>query len=349
MGMLLSDFDFDLPSGLIAQYPLPQRSGSRLLCLDRLTGAYGHRQFIDLPELLSPSDLLIFNDTRVIPARWFGIKSSGGRVEVLLERILSTDKALVQIRASKSPKIGSELNMDGNIRLTLTERHQHLFTVCCDPSVSILKSLQQHGHIPLPPYLGRAEEPLDQTRYQTIYARQEGAVAAPTAGLHFDHAMLKKIQSMGVTTAFVTLHIGAGTFQPVRTLDIHQHTMHAEYFELSADTCALISQTKAKGGRIIAVGTTTVRALETASQTGKTQPYQGDTRLFIYPGYTFQCVDAMITNFHLPKSTLLMMIAAFGGYEAVMRCYQAAIAEKYRFFSYGDAMWIGAGYNKIFQ
>jgi S-adenosylmethionine:tRNA ribosyltransferase-isomerase len=336
----LTDFDFELPQTHIARYPLPQRSASRLLCLDKRSGECSHRYFTDLPQLLSPLDLLVFNNTRVIPARWFGRKESGGRIELLIERILAPHQALVHIRSSKSPKAGSYLCLEQDVRVKVVGRQADLFEIICEDERTVLELLQLYGHIPLPSYMGRMDEISDKSRYQTVFATEDGAVAAPTAGLHFDEKLLATIQAKGVQTAFVTLHVGAGTFQPVREEIISNHPMHTEYLQVSAAVCERINATKAQGGRVIAVGTTTVRALETAAQSGQIIPYTGETRIFIYPGYNFLCVDAMITNFHLPKSSLLMLVTAFGGYEAVMQSYHTAINEEYRFYSYGDAMWI---------
>ena len=337
----LADYDFVLPPELIAHYPLPERTASRLLCVNRHTGELGHRQFHDVPDLLSAADLLVFNDTRVIPARWFGRKASGGQVEVLIERILDPHRALAHVKASKSPKIGSYLLLEGEVIIKILDRNEDLFVLACEDERQLLELLALYGHIPLPPYIERRDEVMDKARYQTVYARYDGAVAAPTAGLHFDEALLQRVKEQGVQTAFVTLHVGAGTFQPVRTELITQHQIHAEYLQVSAEVCEQIKQTKARGGRVIAVGTTTMRALETAARQGEIEPYQGETRLFIYPGFIFNCVDAMITNFHLPKSSLLMLVSAFAEYELMMQAYQTAIAANYRFFSYGDAMWIG--------
>ncbi len=339
--MNLLDFDYQLPDNLIARYPLTERSASRLLCLNKANGTVTHRRFLDIVELLTPVDLLVLNNTQVIPARWYGEKSSGGRIEVLIERVLDEHNALAHVRSSKSPKPGSQLLLAGGITAHVIQRQDELFVLHFSDSRPLLTLLELYGHIPLPPYLERGDEILDQDRYQTVYALHKGAVAAPTAGLHFDEAILQRIQQLGVETAFVTLHVGAGTFQPVRETLITHHKMHAEYVEVSAQVCEQIKAAKARGGKVVAVGTTSVRALETAAQVGIVSPYRGDTRLFIYPGYTFRCVDAMITNFHLPKSSLLMLVCAFAGYSQVMSSYREAIAQNYRFYSYGDAMWIG--------
>lgn len=331
--MKVSDFDFALPPELIAQYPKAQRNASRLLYLNKTSGAITHKNFIDLPELLAPNDLLVFNDTKVIPARLFGNKATGGKVEILIERILDINLALAHVKASKTPKVGAEILVN-NFKATVIERQNDLFKLKF--SEEIVAILEQVGHMPLPPYITRADELSDKERYQTVYAKHKGAVAAPTAGLHFDKEILGKIKNK----AFITLHVGAGTFQTVRVENVTEHKMHAEYIEVSEAVCEQIKQAKANGGRIIAVGTTCVRSLETAAKTGAIKPFKGETDIFIYPGYKFNCIDGILTNFHLPKSTLLMLVCAFAGFDRVMRAYQAAIQEHYRFFSYGDAMLI---------
>jgi S-adenosylmethionine:tRNA ribosyltransferase-isomerase len=343
--MKRSDFTYDLPEELIAQEPLPQRSASRLLQLDGATGKVTHRQFTDLPDLLDAGDLLVFNDTRVLPARLFGIKDSGGRVEILIERMTGEATALVHIRASKSPKPGTRISMAADARapaddaqLTVEGREGGLYRVRADEALG--PTLARIGHMPLPPYIERADSAADRERYQTVYAAREGAVAAPTAGLHFDEALLARLDSLGIERGFVTLHVGAGTFQPVRVDDIREHAMHAEYLEVSEALCDQVEATRQRGGRVVAVGTTAVRSLETAAADGTLKPYIGDTQLFIYPGYRFHCVDALITNFHLPESTLLMLISAFAGRDEVLAAYREAVAERYRFFSYGDAMFV---------
>lgn len=338
--MNIAEFDFALPKEQIAQYPLADRTASRLLCLDKVTGRISHRRFQQLPELLTPNDLLVFNDTRVIPARWFGRKMSGGRIEVLVERLLDQHRFIAHIRASKSPKPGSALLLEQDIPVTVTQRQDDLYELTCQDPRPVTALLENYGHMPLPPYLERSDEVSDQTRYQTVYAQQPGAVAAPTAGLHFDEQLLASLRQQ-VNMAFITLHIGAGTFQPIRVATVAEHRMHKEILHVSAEVCRKVQVTKARGGRVIAVGTTCVRALETAAADGDIKPYHGDTQLFIYPGYEFRCVDALITNFHLPKSTLIMLVSALGGYSQVMAAYQQAIAHQYRFYSYGDAMWIG--------
>lgn len=339
--MNLDDFFYDLPPAQIAQHPSAERTASRLLTLDGETGAWRDRQFLDLPELLAPGDCLVFNDTRVIPARLFGRKDSGGQVEVMVERLLDARRAKVQIRASKPPRAGSQILFGGQPGLEVLGRDADgFYDVGSAGAGSLSDLLQRVGHMPLPPYITRADERADAERYQTVYARSPGAVAAPTAGLHFDTAMLERLRAMGIAQTFVTLHVGAGTFQPVRSARIEDHRMHAEYLEVSADTCATIARTQAAGGRVVAVGTTSVRALESAAVGGALAPYGGDTRLFITPGAPFRVVDALVTNFHMPCSTLLMLVSAFAGHTAVMNAYRHAVAAGYRFFSYGDAMWL---------
>ena len=335
------DFAYDLPPELIAQQPPAQRGASRLLTLDGVSGELHDRRFAELPELLRPGDLLVFNDTRVIPARLFGHKASGGRIEMLLERLLDERRALVHLNASKSPKPGGVLQFDAGFVATVLGRHGDLFEIRLDSGdLPWPALLERHGQTPLPPYIRREPTPEDRERYQTIYARQPGAVAAPTAGLHFDQMLLGRLAAMGVAQAFITLHVGTGTFQPVRVERIAEHTMHSEWIEVSAEVCAQVAAARACGGRVIAVGTTATRALETAAQNGEIQSWRGETRLFIYPGYRFRCVDALITNFHLPESTLLMLVAAFAGRAATLNAYRHAVEQRYRFFSYGDAMFI---------
>ncbi len=337
--MRRSDFHFDLPAELIAQQPLPERGASRLLTLDGPTGAVADRQFADLPDLLAPGDLLVFNDTRVLPARLYAQKETGGRVEILIERVLEPGRALAHMRASRSPRPGSALQLAGGERLQVLGREEGLFQLRSD-GVDFHLLMRRHGHMPLPPYIARDDDAADRERYQTIYGRREGAVAAPTAGLHFDQAMLDRIGALGFETGRVTLHVGAGTFQPVREDDLDKHLMHAEWLEVDEQICAQVADTRARGGRVVAVGTTTVRSLETAAAEDELRPFRGDSRLFIRPGYRFRVVDALLTNFHLPESTLLMLICAFSGYDAAMAAYRHAVAERYRFFSYGDAMFL---------
>lgn len=339
--MKLSDFHFDLPDSLIAHYPMPNRTDSRLLCLDRRSGAVAHRQFPDLLSQLRPEDLMVFNNTRVIPARLFGTKVTGGQIEVLLERVTGDREAVAQIRASKSPKPGSILLFEAEgirFEAEVTGREEGFFMLRF--SAPVMTIAEKAGHMPLPPYIQREDEVADRERYQTVYGAKQGAVAAPTAGLHFDEALLDAIRHKGVETAMVTLHVGAGTFQPVRTDTIEEHTMHAEFLEVSEGVCDQVRECRQRGGRVIAVGTTSVRCLETAAASVEIRPYCGDTRIFIYPGYQFNAVDALVTNFHLPESTLIMLVSAFAGRENVLAAYREAVAEKYRFFSYGDAMFI---------
>ncbi len=339
--MRRSDFFYDLPDELIAQHPAGQRGDSRMLCLEGDTGELADRNFSDLPNLLQPGDLLVFNNTQVMPARMYGHKATGGKVEILLERILEPRRAMAHIRASKSPRPGGQIIIGDESRVEVVGRSDALFELVC-PEMDFIDLMHKEGHMPLPPYISREDEALDQERYQTVYAKRLGAVAAPTAGLHFDQAMLERLKAMGVESAWVTLHVGAGTFQPVRVDRLEDHLMHSEYVEVDETVCARVEATRKRGGRVVAIGTTSVRSLESAAAaTGELAPFQGDTRLFITPGYTFRCVDALVTNFHLPESTLLMLISAFAGYESVMAAYQHAVAERYRFFSYGDAMFLG--------
>lgn len=335
-------FNYSLPDELIARYPTDQRSASRLLHLGRHNAEIAHRQFTDIIDLLEPNDLLIFNDTRVIPARLYGEKATGGKVEVLIERITGGSRGIAQIRASKAPQPDSEIKLAEGLALRVIDKVDDMYLIQSIGDMSLSMILQAVGHMPLPPYIDRSDEELDQERYQTIYAKREGAVAAPTAGLHFDQQLLEKISSKGINSAFVTLHVGAATFQPVRVDEIAEHKMHAEYVEISAEVCNKVRETKSRGGRVIAVGTTSVRCLETASGSqGWIEPYYGDTEIFIYPGYEFKTVDAMLTNFHLPESTLIMLVSAFAGMKNTMAAYDAAIEQNYRFYSYGDAMFIG--------
>ncbi|WP_250459993.1 tRNA preQ1(34) S-adenosylmethionine ribosyltransferase-isomerase QueA [Microbulbifer litoralis] len=337
--MRRQDFHFDLPDELIARAPAQERRGSRLLCLDGPSGDVDHRHFAELADLVAPGDLLVFNDTRVIPARLFGRKASGGKLEILIERVLDERRALAHIRASKSPKPGSEILLEDNTGLRMLARHEALFELEF-PQEGALPVLERLGHMPLPPYIDRPDEESDKERYQTVYSREAGAVAAPTAGLHFDDEMLDALRSKGGETAFVTLHVGAGTFQPVRVDDIFEHRMHSEVMQVPESVCRAVADCRARGGRVIAVGTTSVRALESAAASGELKPTTGETDIFIYPGYRFRVIDRLITNFHLPESTLLMLVSAFAGYEQTMNAYREAVQEKYRFFSYGDAMLI---------
>ena len=336
--MRRSDFHYDLPDDLIARHPAPRRSDSRLLQLVGGTGAMADRRFVDLPGLLRAGDLLVFNDTRVIPARLRGRKESGGRVEILLERVIGGERALVQLRSSKSPSIGSRVLLPDGLEARVTGREGDFWVLDFGAEPAAL--FERHGEMPLPPYLHRPVEDTDRERYQTVYARAPGAVAAPTAGLHFDQPLLEACGRAGVSRSYVTLHVGAGTFQPVRVDDLAGHRMHAEFAEVPAATCEAVAACRARGGRVLAVGTTAVRALESAAAGGTLAPYAGDTRLFITPGYRFRVVDALLTNFHLPESTLLMLVCAFAGRGPVLAAYAHAVAERYRFFSYGDAMFV---------
>ena len=339
--MKKSDFNYLLPEALIAQKPLAERDASRLLCMDRHTGRISDRLFTDFIDLINQRDVLIFNDTKVIPARLFGNKQSGGKVEILIERILDGHHAIAHVRSSKSAKAGTLIELDKGYCCEVLGRADDLFQLEFKGDLNVLSILEQIGHIPLPPYITREDDQSDLTRYQTVFAREAGAVAAPTAGLHFDQAMMDKLKAKGVQRAFVTLHVGSGTFQPVRVEDLSEHLMHKEYFVVLPETVAAVQQARARGGRVIAIGTTAVRALESASKSGQLETGFGDTDLFITPGYQFKSVDAMLTNFHLPESTLLMLVSAFAGYEPIMNAYSHAIDESYRFFSYGDAMFLG--------
>jgi S-adenosylmethionine:tRNA ribosyltransferase-isomerase len=336
--MRVADFSFELPDSLIARHPLAERHGSRLLVLDGPSGALDHRQFIDLPGYLRPGDLMVFNNTRVSPARVFGQKASGGKLEILVERVLDTHSVLAHVRSSKSPKPGSAILIDGGGEAEMVARHDALFELRFNEEV--LPLLDRVGHMPLPPYIDRPDEGADRERYQTVYAERSGAVAAPTAGLHFDEQILEQIKAKGVETAFVTLHVGAGTFQPVRVEKLEDHHMHKEWLEVSQDVVDAVKACKARGGRVIAVGTTSVRSLESAARSGELKPFSGDTDIFIFPGRPFHVVDALVTNFHLPESTLLMLVSAFAGYRETIAAYKAAVDNAYRFFSYGDAMFI---------
>lgn len=334
--MRVADFDFDLPPELIAQFPPELRGASRLL---HVAGAnLADRRFADLPTLLAPGDLLVLNDTRVIKARLFGVKDTGGRVELLVERVTTETEALAFIRASKTPKPGTRIDLADGAWLTVREKQADLYR--CDFSAPVLAVLDAQGALPLPPYIERAAGADDDARYQTVYAREPGAVAAPTAGLHFDDTMLATLASLGIQTARVTLHVGAGTFQPVRVENVADHTMHSERYTIPEATAAAVAATRAAGGRVVAVGTTSLRALEAASQSGALAAGSGETDIFITPGYRFKTVDALLTNFHLPRSTLLMLVSAFAGFDSIRAAYAHAIRERYRFFSYGDAMFL---------
>ncbi|MBA1260907.1 tRNA preQ1(34) S-adenosylmethionine ribosyltransferase-isomerase QueA [Pseudomonas oryzihabitans] len=336
--MHVADFHFDLPESLIARHPLAERRGSRLLVLDGPSGELSHRHFADLLGYLRPGDLMVFNDTRVIPARLFGQKASGGKLEILVERVLDEERVLAHVRSSKSPKPGGRILIDGGAEAEMVARHEALFELkFAEP---VLPLLERVGHMPLPPYIDRPDEAEDRERYQTVYARNAGAVAAPTAGLHFDEPLLDAIRAKGVATAFVTLHVGAGTFQPVRVERIEDHHMHREWLQVDQAVVDAVAACRARGGRVIAVGTTSVRSLESAARDGELKAFAGETDIFLYPGRPFHVVDALVTNFHLPESTLLMLVSAFAGYRETMAAYATAVAEGYRFFSYGDAMFI---------
>ena len=342
--MKRQDFFYSLPDELIARYPSPERSGSRLLHLDRGTGQLAHRQFRHLPSLLRAGDLLVFNNTRVIPARLLGHKPSGGKVEVLVERLLNDRECLAHVRASKPLKPGTRVQLAEGATLELlgrgaaSGRAQELFHLRLAGANALLPLLEQQGHMPLPPYIDRADEVADRERYQTVYGKVSGAVAAPTAGLHFDEALLAQLKKSDIEFGEVTLHVGAGTFQPVRVENLDEHQMHSEWYGVSEALCQQVRDTKARGGRVVAVGTTSVRCLESAARSGSLQASEGETDIFIRPGYSFRVVEGLVTNFHLPESTLLMLVSAFAGKENIFRAYEEAIKERYRFFSYGDAM-----------
>lgn len=337
--MRKSDFHYDLPPERIAQHPLARRSESRLLCLTE-SSAYGNCHFSDLPGLLRAGDVLVFNDTRVVPARLRGAKVTGGRAEVLIERLLEDNRALAQVRVSKPPKPDQTLEFDGGLRARVVRRAGEFYELAFATEKPLLEALEQVGHVPLPPYIDRADSGIDRERYQTVYARVPGAVAAPTAGLHFDAALLERLRGLGVISAFVTLHVGAGTFQPLRGDEVEAQRLHAERIDVSEATCETVNRARAEGRRVIAVGTTVVRTLETAARDGRLHVYNGETDIFIYPGYRFQVVDALITNFHLPQSSLLMLVCAFAGIERVLAAYRYAVEQRYRFYSYGDAMFL---------
>ena len=343
MSLTLADFDYTLPPELIAQAPLAERSASRLLVLEPQEGAAPRLTdavFSALAERVNPGDLLVFNDTRVIHARLHGVKDSGGQVEVLIERPIGPHEALAQVRASKSPKTGSRLRLADAFEVEVLGRVGEFFHLRFPPDEDLLALLERHGKLPLPPYIQRAAGEADESRYQTVYARAPGSVAAPTAGLHFDDALLARIAARGAKCAWLTLHVGAGTFQPVRVDDLGEHRMHRERYVIPQETVDAIAATRAAGGRVIAIGTTSMRALEAAAQEGPLEAGSGETEIFILPGFRFQVVDALITNFHLPKSTLLMLVSAFAGMDAIRNAYTHAIAQRYRFFSYGDAMFL---------
>jgi S-adenosylmethionine:tRNA ribosyltransferase-isomerase len=333
--MKTQDFYFNLPPELIAQYPLKNRSESRLLAYQRQTNNCQHHLFKDLVDLLEEGDLLVMNDTKVIPARLYGYKSTGGKVELLIERVISANEVLAHIKASKAPKPGTMIELDENWSIEVTGRDEGIFF--CKVHGDVDEMLHQIGHIPLPPYITRSDELSDLTRYQTVYAQHNGSVAAPTAGLHFDESLLSRLQEKGIQIGYVTLHVGAGTFQPVRCEDIKDHKMHTERFKISEAVCTMVKKTKLAGKKVIAVGTTALRSLESAAQNGELAPGQDETNIYITPGYSFKICDGLITNFHLPESTLLMLVSAFIGHSSAMELYRLAIQERYRFFSYGDA------------
>ena len=338
MPLTLQDFDYSLPPNLIAQSPAPERAASRLL---RLSGAnLSDQRFADLPQFLPSGDVLVFNDTRVIKARFYGVKASGGKIEALVERVTGTHEALVQIRASHAPRPGTRLSFGVAIEAEVLERRGDLYLLRFGGGAGVHELIERHGHLPLPPYITHADSEEDAARYQTVYARRPGAVAAPTAGLHFDEPMLARLRDLGVQLAWLTLHVGAGTFQPVRVSTLAEHKMHSEYYDIPPDTVQAIAGARAAGRAVIAVGTTSLRALESAARAGALRSGAGETDLFITPGYRFRVVDRLLTNFHLPKSTLLMLVAAFAGMEPMRAAYSHAIAQRYRFFSYGDAMLI---------
>jgi len=343
MTQSIDEFSYELPEELIARFPAQRRSDSRLLALELTGGEISHGIFRDLPAFLRPEDLLVFNDTRVIPARLFGRKGTGGSVEVLIERVLADNRLLVQMRASKTPRPGSVIELrsdqeDESVRARVVGRQEEFMVLEIEAGVDPMQLLERIGHMPLPPYIKREDEALDQERYQTVYASNAGAVAAPTAGLHFDEQLLDEISALGVSSRFLTLHVGAGTFQPVRVDNIEEHKMHKELAVVSKEVVTAVEDCRRRGGRVIAVGTTSVRSLETAAASGQLQAFAGETDIFIYPGFEFKVVDAMITNFHLPRSTLLMLVSAFAGKKMLLDAYASAIAHRYRFFSYGDAM-----------
>lgn len=340
--MKTSDFSFDLPDELIARFPTPERSASRLLCMDGQTGELDHKIFRDVESLLNPGDLLVFNNTRVIPARVYGQKASGGKLEALIERVLDQHHVLAHLKSSRAPKPGQQIVLAG-ADVEVLGRQGALFELRFLDDRPVLDILEAEGHMPLPPYMTREDEQEDKERYQTVYAEKDGAVAAPTAGLHFDDPLMERLKQKGIEFGFVTLHVGAGTFQPVKVDNVDEHEMHAEYVEVDEALCEQVRAARARGNKVIAVGTTSVRSLESASADGEIAPFYNDTRIFIYPGYRFRSVDALITNFHLPESTLIMLVSAFAGKTHTLNAYQTAIEQQYRFYSYGDSMFISRG------
>lgn len=349
--MKKSDFDFELPHELIAQVPLPERSASRMLVLDVAAQSRQDRMFRELPEILRPGDLLVFNDTRVLPARLYGRKESGGAVEILIERVTGAHEATVQLGVSKKPKEGGRIELADGSHAVVLGRDESFFRLRFEAPEPLEKLLLKLGEMPLPPYIERQADASDMERYQTVFAREPGAVAAPTAGLHFDEAILAQLRERGVDFGYVTLHVGAGTFQPVRADDLENHHMHKEWLNVGAHLIGQIRRTRANGGRVIAVGTTVVRALESASKDGVLHPFSGETQIFIFPGYKFSSIDGLLTNFHLPQSTLVMLVSALAGREFILDSYRHAVEQRYRFFSYGDAMLIlphGMGSESLF-
>lgn len=336
--MQVADFAFNLPDKLIARYPTEERSASRLMRLHGETGEVEHGYFADILGFLQPEDLLVLNNTKVIPARLYGAKESGGKIEILVERMLDDKRLLAHVRASRSPKPGARLLLEGEVWATMMSRQDSLFELQLEGSETVLDVLQRLGHMPLPPYIDRPDETADRERYQTVFGEKHGAVAAPTAGLHFDEALLDAIRTKGVRIVTITLHVGAGTFLPVKVDNIEDHHMHGEIVEVTEEVATAVKHTRANGGRVVAIGTTSVRALEAASAEGDIAAYAGETHIFIYPGYKFKSVDALLTNFHLSESTLLMLVSAFAGRDHVLAAYNEAVAQEYRFFSYGDAM-----------
>lgn len=335
-----ADFDYDLPPERIAKHPLPDRGASRLLVVDRAAGTLSDRGVRDLPDLLASGDLLVLNDTRVIPARIFGRKPTGGKVEVLLERLLPGRRILAQLRFSRPPAPGSELILPQETCVEVERQDGRFWVLKFSDGMDVSDFLERHGQVPLPPYIDRPPEQQDRDRYQTVYADRPGAVAAPTAGLHFDEPLLRRLEEKGIEKVFVTLHVGAGTFQPIESEDVRDHRIHSERLSVSAEACARIEQARQHGGRVIAVGTTSARALESATRSGRLQPFEGETRLYLYPGCSFAATDGLMTNFHLPRSSLLVMICAFAGHAETLRAYRHAVDQGYRFYSYGDAMLI---------
>lgn len=336
--MQVADFAFNLPDKLIARYPTEERSASRLMRLHGETGEVEHGYFADILGFLQPEDLLVLNNTKVIPARLYGAKESGGKIEILVERMLDDKRLLAHVRASRSPKPGARLLLEGEVWATMVSRQDSLFELQLEGSETVLDVLQRLGHMPLPPYIDRPDETADRERYQTVFGEKHGAVAAPTAGLHFDEVLLDAIRAKGVRIVTITLHVGAGTFLPVKVDNIEDHHMHGEIVEVTEEVATAVKHTRANGGRVVAIGTTSVRALEAASAEGDIAAYAGETHIFIYPGYKFKSVDALLTNFHLSESTLLMLVSAFAGRDHVLAAYNEAVAQEYRFFSYGDAM-----------